>query len=329
VKAYVLTDQGPAIEDVARPEPRAGQVLVKVAANALNRADLGMAAGGRHGARGGVGTVLGMEWSGEVAGVGPGVEGLAVGARVMGSGAAAFAEFVCAPAAAVMPVPPSTGKGGANMSFETAACFPVALSTMHNAIVTAGQLSPGQSVLIQGASSGVGLLGMQIAKVMGAGLVLGSSTDAGRRARLGEHGADVAVDTSDPAWPDAVLAATGGDGADLIVDQVSGGLITGNLKATRILGRIVNVGRLGGNRGEFNADLHALRRITYVGVTFRTRTAEEVAEINRLALADLWGPLTDGRLGLPIDEVFPFERVGEALEKMRRNDHFGKIVLRH
>jgi NADPH2:quinone reductase len=113
------------------------------------------------------------------------------------------------------------------------------------------------------------------------------------------------------------------------VDQVSGPLVNGALQATRILGRIVNVGRLGGMRSEFNADLHALRRITYVGVTFRTRSAAEVAEINRAAAADLTGPLTDGRLSVPIDEVFPFERIGEAFEKMRANAHFGKIVVRH
>ena len=323
MRAYVLTDAGPALQDVARPELRPGQVRVRVAANALNRADLGMAAGGMHGSRGGAGTVLGMEWAGEVEALGAGVDGLAVGQRVMGSGAAAFAEYVCVPAEAAMPIP------DANMSFETAVCFPVGLRTMHNAIVTAGELKPGQSALIQGASSGVGLLGMQIAKVMGAGLVLGSSTNAARRARLAEYGADVAVDTTDPDWPARVLEATGGAGADLIVDQVSGGLVNGNLKAARILGRIVNVGRLGGIRAEFNADLHALRRITYVGVTFRTRTAAEVAEINRLALADLWAPLSDGRLTMPIDEVFAFDRVGEAMDKMAANAHFGKIVLRH
>jgi NADPH2:quinone reductase len=323
MKAYVLGETGPTFADAPTPEPRAGQVLVKVAANALNRADLGMAAGGMHGARGGVGTILGMEWSGEVAAVGPGVTALQAGQRVMGSSAAAFADYVVVPAAAAMPIP------DANMSFEQAACFPVALRTMHNAIVTAGGLAPGQSVLIQGASSGVGLLGLQIAKAMGAGLVLGSSTHPGRRGRLAEYGADVAVDTADPDWPDRVLEATGGAGVDLIVDQVSGSLVNGNLKATRILGRIVNVGRLGGMKSEFNADLHALRRITYVGVTFRTRSPEEIAEINRLAMADLWTPLTEGRLRLPIDEVFPFERAADALEKMRRNEHFGKIVLRH
>jgi NADPH2:quinone reductase len=323
MRAYLLTPDGPAVQDVAVPEPRPGQVRVRVAANALNRADLGMAAGGMHGARGGVGTVLGMEWAGEVEALGADVDGLQVGQRVMGSGAAAFADYVCVDAAHAMPVP------DANMSFETAACFPVGLRTMHNAIVTAGQLQPGQSVLIQGASSGVGLLGLQIARVMGAGLVLGSSTNAGRRARLADFGADVAVDTTDEAWPDQVLAATDGAGVDLVVDQVSGPLVNGALKATKILGRIVNVGRLGGMKSEFNADLHALRRITYVGVTFRTRSAAEVAEINRAAAADLWGPLTEGKLSMPIDEVFPFERAGEAMDKMRRNDHFGKIVLRH
>jgi NADPH2:quinone reductase len=323
MKAYVLTQDGPALLDVAVPEPRPGQVRVRIAANALNRADLGMAAGGMHGSRGGAGTVLGMEWAGEIETLGPGVTGLEVGQRVMGSGAAAFADYGCFEAAGVMPVP------DANMSFEQAACFPVALRTMHNALVTAGELAPGQSVLIQGASSGVGLLGLQIARLMGASLVLGSSTNAARRARLSEYGADVAVDTSDEAWPEQVLEATDGAGVDLIVDQVSGPLVNGNLKAAKILGRIVNVGRLGGMRSEFNADLHALRRITYVGVTFRTRTAAEVAEINRAAQADLWGPLSDGRLKLPIDEVFPFDEIGEALAKMRRNDHFGKIVVRH
>ncbi|MFL5295520.1 MAG: zinc-binding dehydrogenase [Phenylobacterium sp.] len=323
MKALVLTEEGPQIREVERPEPRAGQVLVRVAANALNRADLGMAAGAMHGARGGAGTVLGMEWAGVVEAIGAEVSSLTPGQRVMGSSGGAFAEYLVAAADNLMPVP------DANMSLETAACFPVGLRTMHNALVTAGELKAGQRVLIQGASSGVGLLGMQIAREMGAGLVLGSSTDAARRARLAEFGADAVIDTSQSDWPERVLEATDGEGVDLIVDQVSGPLVNGNLKATRVLGRIVNVGRLGGTKSEFNADLHALRRITYVGVTFRTRSAAEVAEINRRAAEDLWPALTEGRLSIPIDEVFAFDRALDALEKMRRNEHFGKIVLRH
>jgi NADPH2:quinone reductase len=213
------------------------------------------------------------------------------------------------------------------MGWEQAATLPIALQTMHNAVVTIGQMQPGQSVLIQGASSGVGLMGLQIAKEMGAGLVIGTSTNSERRAKLAEFGADLAVDSSDPAWPDAVLQATQGNGVDLIVDQISAPVANANLRATRILGRIVNVGRLGGAKGEFDFDLHAARRISYVGVTFRTRSVEEVREINRLMRDDLWDAVEAGRLRLPIDRVFPLEQANEAQAHMKGNAHFGKIVL--
>ena len=327
MKAYVLTDQGPAMREAAKVPPKQGQLLVKVAANGLNRVDLAMATGALHGARGGVGTVLGSEWSGVVEAVGPEVAGYAEGDRVMGASPSAFAEYVCVHAAHVLPIPPSPE--GANMNFEDAVCFPVALRTMHDAIVTEGRLAPGETVLIQGASSGVGLLGLQIAREMGARAVIGSSTDPDRRARLADYGADLAIDSADPGWVEKVLEFTGGKGVDLIVDQVSGNLVNANMRATKILGRIVNVGRLGGTRSEFNADLHALRRITYVGVTFRTRTLDEIAAINRRSREDLWGALTAGRLTMPIDSVYPFAEVEQALGKMARNQHFGKIVLRH
>jgi len=158
--------------------------------------------------------------------------------------------------------------------------------------------------------------------------VVGSSSDPGRRARLSEFGADLAVDSRDAGWVQRVIDFTDGQGVDLIVDQVSGPLLTQNMQATKILGRIVNVGRLGGDVGEFNADLHALRRITYVGVTFRTRTAAEMEAINRAMVEDLWPAVADRRLSLPIDSVFPFEAALAALDKMRANLHFGKIVLR-
>ncbi|HEY9217465.1 MAG TPA: zinc-binding dehydrogenase, partial [Phenylobacterium sp.] len=267
------------------------------------------------------GAVLGLEWAGEVVETGAEVEGIAVGQRVMGSGAGAFAEFAVADIGGVSPIP------DANMSFEVAATLPVALRTMHNAVVTAGELQAGQSVLIQGASSGVGLMGLQIAKAKGAALVIGSSTNPERRARLAEFGADLAIDPADEGWVQQVLDATGGRGVDLIVDQVSGPGFRRSMQATRVLGRIVNVGRLGGERAEFDFDLHAMRRITYVGVTFRTRSRAEVREINRLAREDLWTELEAGRLRLPIDKVFPLDDVAEALAHMKANQHFGKIVL--
>jgi NADPH:quinone reductase-like Zn-dependent oxidoreductase len=322
MKAYVYGANGAEIADVAKPTAKGAQVLVRVRACGLNRADLGMTKGHVHGAAGGVGTVLGMEWAGEIAEVGPEAKGVAVGDRVMGSGAAAFAEYTLADHGRLFHIP-----SNANMSFEDAATLPVALATMHNAVVTNGALQAGQSVLIQGASSGVGLMAMQIAKLKGAKTVIGSSTDAMRRERLKEFGADLAVDSSDPAWVDQVLKATGGEGVDLIVDQVSGKVANQNLAATKVKGRIVNVGRLGGSHGDFNFDLHAARRINYIGVTFRTRSIEEIRDIFTAVRNDIWPAVESRQLKLPIDKVLPFDDIAKAFGHMEANKHLGKIVV--
>ena len=123
-------------------------------------------------------------------------------------------------------------------------------------------------------------MGLQIARYLRAGLVIGTSTSPQRRERLKEFGADLTIDTRAPDWVAQVLEATGGKGVDLLIDLLAGPLTNGNLAATRIGGRIVNVGRMAGETGEFNFDLHSMRRITYVGVTFRTRSAAQVEAIN-------------------------------------------------
>ncbi len=109
--------------------------------------------------------------------------------------------------------------------------------------------------------------------------------------------------------------------------MVSAPVANGNLDAAKILGRIVNVGRLGGTKGEFNYDLHALKRIDYIGVTFRTRTAEEVREIVKAMRADLWPAIEAGKLSLPIHKTFKLADITDALALMRANQHFGKIVI--
>jgi NADPH2:quinone reductase len=239
----------------------------------------------------------------------------------MASAPAALADYAVTDAARAHRIP------GNNMTYEQAACFPVALQTMHNAVVTAGRLKRGETLLIQGASAGVGLMGMQIGKLMGASLVMGTSTNPQRRARLHECGCDLALDSRDPNWPEDVKKATGGKGVDLIVDLVSAGVANQNLEAAAILGRIVNVGRLGGMKGEFDFDKHALKRIDYIGVTFRTRTPEEVREIVRALRADLWPAVESGKLSLPIYNTYKLDEVAEALAVMRANQHFGKIVI--
>jgi NADPH2:quinone reductase len=321
MKAAVVGEKAVEVRDLPKPEPKPNEVLIRVRASSLNRADLLVALGHQHGSVGGVGARIGLECSGEVEAVGSAVKDIKAGDRVMGSAPGGFAEFAVTDAGRVHRIP------GNNMTYEQAACFPVALQTMHNAVVTAGRLKRGETMLMQGASAGVGLMGMQIGKLMGASLVMGTSTNPERRARLKDYGCDVALDSRDPNWPTEVKKATGDKGVDLIVDLISDGVANQNLEAAALLGRIVNVGRLGGMKGEFDFDKHALKRIDYIGVTFRTRTIDEVREINRLMRADLWPAIEAGKLSLPIYKTYKLADIADALAVMRANQHFGKIVI--
>jgi NADPH2:quinone reductase len=213
------------------------------------------------------------------------------------------------------------------MTYETAATLPIGLNTLHQALITAGRMKKGENVMVQGASSGVGIIGLQIAKLMGAGFVVGTSTDDARRARLKDFGADLAVNTKDADWPDQVLKATGGKGLNLTVDMLSGPVVSHTMKCTALLGRIVNIGRLAGMKAEFDFDLHARNRIDYIGVTFRTRTIEEVREILKNMRADLWDAVKAGKIKVPVDKTFPLADAKAGHDHMRANKHFGKILL--
>jgi len=321
MKAGIGTPDGLEIRDVPEPRPKPNEVLVRVRAAGLNRADLGAAKAASHPGHVSPGRPIGLEWAGEVVEAGVEATGIKVGDRVLCSGGGSYAELALCDRGRLWPMPSS------GMSWEEAGSLPLALLTMHDAIVTNGRLKRGESVLIQGASSGVGLMGLMIAKHVGASLVVGTSTNDERRQRLKDFGADLALDSRDPAWPDDVLKATGGKGANLIVDMISGPVANQNMKAAAVLGRIVNVGRLGGLKAEFDFDLHAMKRIDYVGVTFRTRSVEEVREIVRKMREDLWDAVVAGKLRLPIDRTFRLADAPAALAYMRSNAHFGKIVL--
>ena len=322
MRAVTVADTGVQILDVDMPKPKINDVLVKVHACGLNRADLVVADGGAHGAAGGAGTIVGMEFSGEVVECGDNVKNFSIGDRVMCSGSSTWAEFAIADYGRVIKIPDN------NMDFTTASTLPVALATMHNAIVTIGEFVEGQTVLIQGASSGVGLMGLQIAKHLGAQIVIGTSTKPEKFNKLKSLGANIVVNSKDNDWVDQVLAATNNDGVDLIIDQLSGYTVNQNMQATKIKGKIVNVGRLAGGTTDFNCDLHALRRINYQGVTFRTRSVEEIRNV----YLDMWKDLGDlvktGKLSLPIEKVFDFNDVAQALSSMRDNEHFGKLILK-
>ena len=273
MKAVVVAKNGVEILDVEIPIPKKNEVLIKVFSCGLNRADLMVADGGAHGSSGGSGTIVGMEFSGEIIEFGSEVNGFSIGDRVMCSGTSAWAEYAVTDWGRVIKIPDN------NMDFDVACTLPIALATMHNAIITAGDFKKGQSILIQGASSGVGLMGLQIGKYKGAKIVIGSSTKIEKHNRLKEIGADVVVDSKNSEWVNQVLNHTDGEGVDLIIDQLSGYTVNQNMLATKIKGNIVNVGRLAGGITDFNCDLHALRRINYKGVTFRTRSLDEIRNV--------------------------------------------------
>ena len=207
MRAVTVIEGGVNILDVEIPKPKNNEVLVKVFSCGLNRADLMVADGGAHGSAGGSGTIVGMEFSGEVIEFGNDVTNLSVGDRVMCSGTSAWAEYAVTDWGRVIKIPDN------NMDFITASTLPIALGTMHNAIVTAGEFLKGQSILIQGASSGVGLMGLQIAKNLEAKMIIGTSTKPEKFDRLKQLGADIVVNSKDPKWSEEVLDKTNGKGA--------------------------------------------------------------------------------------------------------------------
>lgn len=321
MRALIKTESGVAFRDVAIPIPAATEILVRVAASSLNRADLFLVDGRNHGQHGGVGTPLGLEWAGEVVKTGSGVTAFKPGDRVMCSGLGGFAEYAVTDWRRAFPIPNDT------MTYEEASCLPIALRTAHTVLTEQAGLRPGQSVLVLGASSGVGLMTMQVAKILGARQIIGSSTSAARREGLHAFGADTIVDTKDPDWVAQVLAATKNSGVDILIDFLAGPHINDSMRAVRIGGTIVNVGRLAGESGLFDFDLHALRRIRYLGMTFRTRDVENIGGLATRIRTDLWDALKSGRLTLPIDIRLPYAQASDAFEAMRNNRHFGKIVL--
>lgn len=314
MKAIVSGAEGARLADITTPRPQPNEILVRVKAASLNRADLaGLAAKD--------GKVIGMEWAGEVVEAGAQAGGWKPGDRVMCTGTGAYAEYAVTDGGRACRIPDTA------LPYEDASILTLALQAMHDALVTHGQLKPGQDVLIQGASSGVGLMGLQIARLLGARKVIGTSTTEARRGRLVEFGADLALDPATADWHQRVLATTNGKGVEVIVDQVTGKQFAQTMQTAALGGRIVNLGRLGGAGGEFDFQLHALRRLSYIGVTFRTRSVEEIRVLNARMLEDLGEAIAARKLTLPIDSRFPLADAAAALKRMAANEHFGKIVL--
>ena len=323
MKAITLSGSGSGVKliEINKPSPGPEQLLVKVRSCGLNRSDLLETQGQDFGHTGGEAKILGSEYAGEIVEIGSNVEGFSVGQFVICRGGSGWAEFALShPSRAILFDPEK-------LPWEQACCIQGNLQTMHDAIVTNGNFTKGQSIFIQGASSAVGIIGLQIAKSLGASLVLGSSTNDNRRNKLKDHGADHTIDTSKDDWLENVLNLTEGKGVDVLIDMLSGDYVNKNMEATKIHGHLINIGRLAGINTDFNCDLHAKRRLHYIGTTGRTRSQEEHLEVTRKCSNDLGQFVDNGKIRHVIDKVFKLEEANDALEMMNENKHFGKLIL--
>ena len=321
MKAVTIGKNGVEVIDTSEPRPKEQQVLVKVFSCGLNRSDLLETQGQSFGHTGGDTKILGGEFAGEVIELGSEVKNLNIGDRVMCRGGAGWAEYAVSHYRRTIPI------NSESIDWSQAATIQGNMQTMHDAIVTNGRFSSGDSVFIQGASSAVGLIGLQISKRLGASLTIGSSTNEKRRARLKEFGADVVIDTSTDVWLKTLLDATDGKGVDILIDMLSGDYVNKNMEATKVNGHLINIGRLAGMSGNFDYDLHAKRRLNYIGTTGRTRSIDENEKVALLANKDLWNFVLDGKIRHHIDQIFPLKDAKAALEIMNNNKHFGKLVL--
>ncbi len=307
--------------DIEVPKPGPGQILVRVRAAALNRADLYMLEGTYSpGAKTSNVYTAGLELAGEVEEVGEGVGTPVVGTRVMGATLGAFAQFALLDHRHAIAVP-----GG--LDWSEAAALPVGLSTAHDALVTQAGFRAGDSVLVTGASSSIGLLAVQLAKALGASRVIATTTTAAKATAIRAAGADLVIDTSAEPLAEKVTEATDGTGVDITLDHVGGQLFAELLPATRVGGTILNIGRLAGPTCTIDLDRLAFRRLTVRGTTFSVRTPEERADVCAALIPEVLPAVEDGRIKPVIDRVLPFADAQAAAERMRSNEAAGKLVL--
>ncbi|MGE0312830.1 MAG: zinc-binding alcohol dehydrogenase family protein [Lautropia sp.] len=313
------TDTVLALRESAVPVPGAGQLLVRMHAASLNRGEFIVG----HGLHGQPGTwkAIGGEGAGEVAAVGPGVAGFAVGDRVMGRCAGAFSEYALMDAPEAIAVPPG-------VSWEAAASIPLTYLVTFDMLVVQGRLQEGEWLLINGVSSGVGVAALQLGKVLGA-KVIGTSGSERKLQALRAMGLDLGLHTRAPDFAAAVMAATDGHGADLVVNAVGGSVFAENLRAMAFEGRLATVGYVD-TVVHADVDLAALhaKRFTLFGVSNKLRSkAQRAADIPRF-VAEVMPHIASGRIRPSIDRVFAFDQLAAAKELMETGGHVGKIVLR-
>ncbi|MFI0432115.1 MAG: NAD(P)H-quinone oxidoreductase [Candidatus Nanopelagicales bacterium] len=307
-----------AVAEVEDPVAGPGEILLNVAAAGVNRADL-LQRQGFYPPPPGASTILGLECSGEVAvpdAAGRWRVGQRVCALLTGGG---YAEQVAVAAEQVMPVP--TG-----VSLADAAALPEVAATVYSNLHLEAGLRPGDWLLVHGGGSGIGTFAIQWATAIGARVVVTAGSDS-KRARCLELGAAVAIDYHCDDWPDQVRTATGGHGADVILDIIGAKYLRGNVACLAVGGRIVVIGLQGGTRGELDLGALLMRRGTLMATSLRARPPEQKAAICAGLVADVWPLLAQGRVVPVVDAVLPIADVRRAHERLAAGDVTGKLVL--
>lgn len=324
MRAILLTGtaDGPELRVADRPEPHLGDhdLLIEVRAASVNRADLLQRAGSSRLDTQGGSLPVGLDAAGDVIAVGPGVTGFDVGDRVMSLTAGGHAERVAVDAGLAVKIP-------STWTYAEGAASILGLAASHNALVTAGRLAAGESVLIHGASSGAGLQGVQLASYLGASPVIATTRSDRADDLLHSLGADTVIHPSSGGFADQVRAATDHAGVDVIVDHVGGPYLGDSVIAAALKARLVSVGRLGGGLGELDMEALALKRMEIIGVTFRTRSPSEKADIIADVARVLAGTDAAEHLRPTIDRHLDWMDAEAAQSLMQANRHLGKIVL--
>ncbi len=324
MKAVIVEQPGDAsalrISEVEAPRVGAGQLLVRVAGAALNRADL-MQRMGLYPPPPGASEVLGLECSGVVERIGDGVAGWQVGDRVMallaGGG---YAELAVVDAGSAMRAPD-------RLDLVEAACFPEVFLTAHLNLFDLAGAEKGDSVLVHGGGSGVGTAAIQLCNEAGVDVIVTAGSDE-KCKRCVDLGATAAINYRDEEFPSRVREITAERGVDVILDPIGGQYLKGNLESLAVGGRLVLIGLMGGMESEINLASVLMRRLSVIGSTLRSRSVADKATIVRRFLDRFGDALEAGRIRPIVDRVFPIEEVAEAHRLMESSRHFGKIALR-
>ncbi|MEO8888726.1 MAG: NAD(P)H-quinone oxidoreductase [Jatrophihabitantaceae bacterium] len=326
MRAVVITEPGgPEVLEVQEvPDPVAGpgEVLIDVAAAALNRADL-LQRQGNYPPPPGASAYLGMECSGTIAALGEGVSGWQVGDQVCALLAGgAYAEQVAAPVGQLMSVP-------VGVSLIDAAALPEVTCTVWSMVFGAesGRLQPGERILIHGGSSGIGTMAIQLAHHRGATVFVTAGTP--RKADLcRELGADFAINYRDEVFEDRIRAETAGHGVDVILDNMGALYLPRNIVSLAVGGRLIVLGLQGGRKGELDLGAVLAKRATIHAAGLRGRSLRQKAAIVAETQHAVWPLIESGAVRPVVDRVLTLDDAAEAHRLVESSDHIGKVLLR-